>query len=119
MNDRHDDDLRARLQQLGREEGAAAPSFDRVLRARATPAGLVDRWRLAVAIAGMALIAVLAWWRPKPPTEGPEIAQRPRPTRAAPAPDWGLPTDALLVDVEDESTDVDQLSRDIEGLLKP
>jgi hypothetical protein len=125
-----DEDVRECVRELGRRESAAGPSFDRVWRGRAVAgrADRIDRGRLVVAAAGMAAIALLAWWWPKPAPDGPQVAYRPRPALAAAAvaPEWSVPTDGLLagVDVspdggEAETDEVRRLAQDIERLLKP
>jgi hypothetical protein len=111
-----DDELRRRVQELGRQEAAGAPSWDRVVRDRRTrPAG----WRRpALALAGVLVVAAIAWWGPM----GPPPADRPVQIASSdPVLDpWVLPTDGLLADTWEGTgkSDVERLSREIEGLLE-
>jgi hypothetical protein len=122
-----DDDLRQRLRELGDREAATAPSLDRVLRGRgplpAKPSGEPHGagWlRAAAALAGVFVIVALVWWWPSKrdgagPVVGPAAS-----TSIEPAPEWGLPTDALLADPREEAArrEIERLSLEIDGLLK-
>ena len=112
-----DDDLRQRLRELGRHESAGAPSLDRVLRGRRPAPSLVVRWRVpAAALAGLLGVLAAVWWRPQP--ERAAVVGQVEPSPGDPAGDWSLPTDGLLADVA-ATSEVEQLSREIEGLLRP
>jgi hypothetical protein len=122
-----DADLRERLQELGRREGAKAPRLESVLRGRrpapdARPGGLrIGEWRQpAVALAGLLLVAVVAWWRPMGPVGGGPPVPRVESSGSDPVEEWALPTDGLLTEGrEGTAPEVERLSREIEGLLQP
>ncbi len=128
MNTPSDDDLRQRLQELGRREAGTAPPLARVLQGSrpdsdGVPTGSVAAgWvRGAVALAGAcAVVAALAWRGPTTPkVEAPVVSQAER--FGDPVMGWDLPSDGLLIEVGDETDEreVDGLSREIEGLLQP
>jgi hypothetical protein len=119
MNAPSDDDLRRRMQELGGREAGTAPSFARVVAGRAPEAAPPEsRWLTGLfAMAGIvALVVALAGqWSGVPRGE-------PSPVSVAgaspdPAADWALPTDALLAEVGE--SEVERLTREIEGLLRP
>jgi len=121
---RSDDDLRQQLQELGRREAATAPHLDRVLRGRrpiSVESGVADWLRPAVALAGVFLVVAVAWWWPmRPDGGGPVVGQAERSSHD-PAEEWELPTDGLLTETRDGAgrSEVERLSREIEGLLQP
>ena len=117
-----DDDLRRRLQELGQRESAGAPKLGDVLRGRRsqairpTPRPLMP----AAVLAAIVLVTTFAWWSPMPQAEKPVATNLHPPLGGLPE-DWVLPSDRLLVDAADlaGARDVEQLSREIERLLKP
>jgi hypothetical protein len=127
-----DDDLRRRLQELGRSEAGNAPHFARVLRgSRPAPeggrarSGVAGLLRPAAALAFAFLVAAVAWWWPtRAPTRtqhGEPIVRHAESWSSGPTQQWGLPSDGLLAGTEDGAGDreVEELSREIEGLLQP
>jgi hypothetical protein len=113
-----DEDLRQRLQELGRREAATAPGLARVLRGRRPAAGWL---RPAVALAGVFLVvAVVRWWPLGSQGGGTVVAPVERASND-PAEEWILPTDTLLAEAGDGAggAEVERLSREIEGLLQP
>ena len=119
-----DDDLRQPLQELGRREAATAPPWDRVLRGRRpipVPSGVRSWLRPAVALAGVFLVVAVAWWWPTRPQGGRPVVGHTEGSFDGPAEEWDLPTDGLLAGAGEgpERSDVDRLSREIEGLLQP
>jgi hypothetical protein len=127
-----DDDLRRRLQELGRREAGTAPHFARVLRGsrpaaegRRARSGVARLLRPAVALAFAFVVAAVAWWWPtRPPARtqrGEPIVRHAESSSSGPTPQWGLPSDGLLAGTEDgvEDREVEELSREIEGLLQP
>ena len=133
-----DDDLRRRLQELGRREAAAAPRLERVLRGRlaaseerpAVESGRTSWWRPATLLAAAGLAAAIAWWGPARPVEdarrvtgvgSPSPAVSTEVRFASSTDGWGLPTDGLLIETpyEGKQREVHRLSREIEELLKP
>jgi hypothetical protein len=114
------DDLRARVQDLGRHEASHAPRFDHILeRRQPRPSNAFDGLRPAAALACV-LVSVFAW-RSLGPEDAPRIATTTTQTSFGATPeDWDLPTDGLLTEAAEAGTpEVEQLSREIEGLLKP
>jgi hypothetical protein len=123
MSVRSDDDLRARVRELGRAEEDAAPGFEGLLARPPLDRRGPGAWlRPAAAVLGACAVAAgLAWWRPVPRT-GEAVGPSPRATVLEVPEDWGgLPTDGLLQDPSAPAAgeDVDRLSREIEGLLRP
>ena len=104
-----DEDLRARLQELGRREAAAAPRLEGVLRARRRPARAFGP---VLAAAGLLLVTgLVTWWPARTPNATlPEVSVA----------DWVAPTDVLLADAGEEAgrREAARLSREIEGLLQ-
>jgi len=130
--DSPDDDLRRRLQELGRREAGTAPHFARVLRgSRPAPdggrarSGVAGLLRPAVALALAFVVAAVAWWWPTGPAtraqRGEPVVRPAESWSSGPPQQWGLPTDGLLVGTEVAVADreVEELSREIEGLLQP
>jgi hypothetical protein len=122
-----DDELRQRLQELGRREAASAPRFDRVLRGRRPASGAMPAesrgapWRTpAFALAGAALIAAVAWWWPMSPGAVRSVPIDAETAWSDPTVEWDLPTDGLAAETSDGAggREVERLSRDIEGLLR-
>ena len=119
-----DDDLRRRVQELGRGEAAGAPPFDRTLRAApvARASGRAVWLRPVAALMAVGVVALAAaWWHPAAPATERTVAS----SRVDASPDvtegWTLPTDGLLLEPPPGAAgaDVDRLSREIEGLLQP
>jgi hypothetical protein len=122
-----DSDLRERLQELGRREAATAPRLEAVLRGRRPAPGAVPGerriarwWQPSMALAGLVLIAAVAWWRPMGPAGGRPAAPHVETPGSDPVEEWALPTDGLLIETREASNgEVERLSREIEGLLQP
>ena len=121
---RSDDDLRQRLQELGRREAETAPDLEGVLQRRqptSVGSGAAGWLRAAAALAGVLLVVAAAWWWPtRPDGRRPVVGQSERASSDAAEP-WELPTDGLLTETRDGAgkSEVDRLSREIEGLLQP
>jgi hypothetical protein len=120
-----DDDLRRRVQELGRRESASAPDLDDLLqRARAASSHAPRRAGLAAwpaaALCGVLLLAAVIGWPPTRPEAPAPIARAVPATPAPPLEDWTVPTDGLLADGADVggTRDVERLSLEIEGLLR-
>jgi hypothetical protein len=120
-----DDDLRRRIQELGRRESASAPDLDDLLqRARAASPRAPRRAGLAAwpaaALCGVLLLAAVIWWPPTRPEDAVPVARAVPAPPAPPLEDWALPTDDLLTDAPDAggTPEVERLSREIEGLLR-
>jgi hypothetical protein len=122
-----DDELRRRLQELGRREATTAPSLERVLQGRrpvsdGTPVGLFNAgWRpQVITLAGVFVIAAVAWWWPVGPHGGRPVVPDPERSQSDPVEEWALPTDGLAAEAWDGAgrREVERLSREIEGLLR-
>jgi hypothetical protein len=74
-----------------------------------------------MALAGVLLVVAVAWWWPTRPQGGRPIVSQAETSLDGPAEEWDLPTDGLLAEAGPgpERSDVDRLSREIEGLLQP
>ena len=130
MNQPPDDDLREWLREQGNDTAHRAPAFQRVWRgareeAQAAPtqasSSLWSKWALAacaVIVVGFATTLLI----PQPDKNDapkPVIVARPMPP-SADVFDPSAPTDFLLADHHDSTVpSVDQLSREINALLKP
>lgn len=117
-----DDDLRRRMQELGRRESAGAPELGEVLRGGRSQIVRPASRRLmpAAVLAAIVLAATFAWWWPMPPAGRPVATNVDRRLGDLPE-EWLLPSDRLLADTADlaGARDVEQLSREIESLLEP
>jgi hypothetical protein len=128
-DDRDENNMGAHLHALGRDMEQQAPAFKNVWRKAQQALAAREnarqpsptRWMQVTAVATVALCLAAVLWLSRPPQRErvttPHVASIPE---IAPADDAATPTDFLLTAANDShEPSIEQLTREIDALLKP